>query len=59
LVAGIAPRVAAAVASVLLLEIVISLAVIGLDATAVRDIGVLGLAVCLTGCRNQRLVLRT
>jgi uncharacterized membrane protein YphA (DoxX/SURF4 family) len=59
LVAGIAPRVAAAVASVLLLEIVISLAVTGLDATAVRDIGVLGLAVCLTGCQNQRLVLRT
>jgi uncharacterized membrane protein YphA (DoxX/SURF4 family) len=59
LVAGIAPRAAAAVASVLLLEIVISLAVTGLDATAVRDIGVLGLAVCLTGCKNQRLVLRT
>jgi uncharacterized membrane protein YphA (DoxX/SURF4 family) len=58
LVAGIAPRAAAAVASVLLLEIVISLAVTGLDATAARDIGVLGLAVCLTGCKNQRLVLR-
>jgi uncharacterized membrane protein YphA (DoxX/SURF4 family) len=58
LVAGIAPRAAAAVASVLLLEIVISLAVTGLDPTAVRDIGVLGLAVCLTGCKNQRLVLR-
>jgi hypothetical protein len=43
---------------VLLLEIVISLAVTALDATAVRDIGVLGLAVCLTGCKNQRLVLR-
>jgi hypothetical protein len=26
--------------------------------TAVRDIGVSGLAVCLTGCKNQRLVLR-
>jgi uncharacterized membrane protein YphA (DoxX/SURF4 family) len=58
LVAGIAPRVAAAIASVLLLEIVISLAVTGLDATALRDVGVLGLAVCLTGCKNQRLVLR-
>ena len=58
LVAGIAPRAAAAVASVLLLEIVISLAVTGLSATAVRDVGVLGLAVCLTGCKNQRLVLR-
>jgi uncharacterized membrane protein YphA (DoxX/SURF4 family) len=58
LVAGIAPRAAAAVASVLLLEIVISLAVSGLDPTALRDVGVLGLAVCLTGCKNQRLVLR-
>jgi len=58
LVAGIAPRVAAAIASVLLLEIVISLIVTGLSATALRDVGVLGLAVCLTGCKNQRLVLR-
>jgi uncharacterized membrane protein YphA (DoxX/SURF4 family) len=58
LVAGIAPRAAAAVASVLLLEIVISLAVNGVDPTAMRDVGVLGLAVCLTGCKNQRLVLR-
>jgi uncharacterized membrane protein YphA (DoxX/SURF4 family) len=57
LVAGIAPRAAAAVASVLLLEIVISLAVTGVDPTAMRDVGVLGLAVCLTGCKNQRLVL--
>jgi uncharacterized membrane protein YphA (DoxX/SURF4 family) len=58
LVAGIAPRAAAAIASVLLLEIVISLAVTGLSDTALRDLGVLGLAVCLTGCKNQRLVLR-
>jgi uncharacterized membrane protein YphA (DoxX/SURF4 family) len=58
LVAGIAPRAAAAVASVLLLEIVISLAVNGVDPTAMRDVGVLGLAVCLTGSKNQRLVLR-
>jgi uncharacterized membrane protein YphA (DoxX/SURF4 family) len=59
LVAGIAPRAAAAIASVLLLEIVISLTVTGLDATALRDVGVLGLAVCLTGCEHQRLVLRS
>jgi uncharacterized membrane protein YphA (DoxX/SURF4 family) len=58
LLAGIAPRVAAAVASVLMLEIVISLAATGLSDTALRDVGVLGLAVCLTGCKNQRLVLR-
>ena len=58
LVAGIAPRAAAAIASVLLLEIVISLAVTGVSDTVLRDLGVLGLAVCLTGCKNQRLVLR-
>ena len=58
LVAGIAPRAAAAIASVLLLEIVISLAATGVSDTALRDLGVLGLAVCLTGCKNQRLVLR-
>ncbi|MGH3284505.1 MAG: hypothetical protein ACRDPD_07455, partial [Streptosporangiaceae bacterium] len=58
LVAGIAPRAAAAVASVLLLEIVISLVATGVSDTALRDLGVLGLAVCLTGCKNQRLVLR-
>jgi uncharacterized membrane protein YphA (DoxX/SURF4 family) len=58
LVAGIAPRASAALASLLMLEIVISLAVTGLSDTALRDVGVLGLAVCLAGSRNQRLVLR-
>jgi len=58
LVFGIAPRLSAAVASVLMLEIVISLAVTGMADTALRDVGVLGLAVCLTGCENQRLALR-
>jgi len=58
LLAGIAPRAAAAIASVLMLEIVISLAVTGLSDTALRDVGVLGLAVCLAGSKNQRLVLR-
>lgn len=58
LIAGIAPRIGAAIASVLLLEIVISLSVSGLSDTSMRDVGVLGLAVVLTGCRNQRLVLR-
>ena len=58
LLAGIMPRLSAAIASVLMLEIVISLAVSGLSDTSMRDVGVLGLAICLTGCRNQRLVLR-
>jgi hypothetical protein len=38
--------------------IAVALAVTRLSDTALRDLGVLGLAVCLTGCRNQRLVLR-
>ena len=59
LVAGIAPRAAAAVASVLMLEIVIAVAMTGQSPTALRDVGVLGLAVCLTGVRHQRLVLRS
>ena len=58
LVAGIETRLVAAVASVLLLEIVISFIVAGLSATGLRDVGVLGLAVCLIGCRQQHLVLR-
>jgi uncharacterized membrane protein YphA (DoxX/SURF4 family) len=58
LLAGIAPRVAAAIASVLMLEIVIALMATGLSDTALRDVGVLGLAVCLTGVKHQRLVLR-
>jgi uncharacterized membrane protein YphA (DoxX/SURF4 family) len=58
LVAGIVPRLSAAIASVLLLEIVLALGFGGLSDTALRDVGVLGLAVCLIGCRDQRLVLR-
>jgi uncharacterized membrane protein YphA (DoxX/SURF4 family) len=55
---GVAPRVSAAIAGLLLLEIVISLLVTGFSDTAMRDVGVLGLAVVLTGCKNQRLVMR-
>jgi len=59
LICGIATRVAAAAAVVLLAEIVISLiAVGGLSDLTMRDVGVLGLAVCLTGQHTQRLVLR-
>jgi uncharacterized membrane protein YphA (DoxX/SURF4 family) len=58
LIAGIAPRAAAAVASVLMLEIVIAVATTGQSPTALRDVGVFGLAVCLTGVRQQHLVLR-
>ncbi len=59
LVVGIAPRVAAALAAVMLLEIVISLTVSGgLSDLVLRDIGVLGLSVSLIGLKNQRLLLR-
>lgn len=58
LAAGIATRLAAVAAAVLVLEIVVSLAVTaGLSDLTLRDVGVLGLAVCLTGTR-QRLALR-
>ncbi|HEX9357682.1 MAG TPA: hypothetical protein VF933_28180 [Streptosporangiaceae bacterium] len=58
LIAGVAPRTAAAVAAILVLEIVISLtATGGLSDLTLRDVGVLGLAICLTGVRQQRLLL--
>jgi uncharacterized membrane protein YphA (DoxX/SURF4 family) len=58
LAAGIAPRAAALLAAALLLEIVISLTVTGgLSDLTLRDAGVLGLALCLTGVSNQRLAL--
>ena len=58
MIAGIAPRVAAAAAAILLLEIVISLTVTGgLSDLTLRDVGVLGLAIGLTGRHTQRLVL--
>jgi hypothetical protein len=58
MIAGIAPRVAALAAAVLLLEIVISLTVTGgLSDLTLRDVGVLGLAIGLTGRHTQRLVL--
>ena len=59
LAAGIATRLAAALAALVLLEIVIDLTVTaGLSDLTLRDVGVLGLAVCLTGISSQRLALR-
>ena len=59
LAAGVAPRAAALLAAALLLKIVISLAVTGgLSDLTLRDVGVLGLALCLTGISHQRLALR-
>jgi len=53
LVAGIAPRFAAAIACLLLLEIVISLTA----SAGLCEVGVLGLAISLLGRPEQRLVL--
>ena len=58
MIAGIAPRAVAVAAAILLLEIVISLTVTGgLSDLTLRDVGVLGLAVALTGRHSHRLVL--
>ena len=59
LLGGVAPRLAATVAAMLLLEIVISLSVRGgLSDLVLRDAGVLGLAIAITGTTRQRLLLR-
>lgn len=59
LAAGIATRLAALLAAVVMLEIIISLTVTaGLSDLTLRDVGVFGLAVCLTGISHQRLALR-
>ena len=59
LAAGIATRIAALLAAAVLLEIIISLTVTaGLSDLTMRDVGVFGLAVCLTGLSHQRLALR-
>jgi uncharacterized membrane protein YphA (DoxX/SURF4 family) len=59
LVCGVAPRLLALVASLLLVQIVISLWVSGgLSDLVLRDVGVLGLAIAIAGSTNQRLLLR-
>jgi uncharacterized membrane protein YphA (DoxX/SURF4 family) len=59
LAAGIATRLAALLAALVMLEIIISLTVTaGLSDLTMRDVGVFGLAVCLTGISSQRFALR-
>jgi len=58
LVAGIASRVAAGLAALLLAEIVIWLwTSAGLSDLTLRDVGVLGLALCIAGRTEQRFAL--
>ena len=50
---------ASLLAAAVLLEIIVSLTVTaGLSDLTMRDVGVFGLAVCLTGVSSQRLALR-
>jgi len=59
LIAGIAPRAAAGLAALLLAQIVIWLwASAGLSDLTLRDVGVLGLALCITSRTEQRFALR-
>ena len=58
IIAGVLLRLAAALAALTLLEIVISLTITGgLTDITLRDVGVLGLAIILTGDTRQRAVL--
>lgn len=58
IIAGVALRLAAAIAALTLAEIVISLWMTGgLTDLTLRDVGVLGLALVLTGSTHQRAVL--
>lgn len=58
LVAGVRPRLAAAVTAILLLQIVITLMLTGgLSDLTMRDVGVLGLASCLTAKGRHKLVV--
>jgi uncharacterized membrane protein YphA (DoxX/SURF4 family) len=58
LLGGVAPRLAAGIAAVLLLEIVISLGVQGLSDLVLRDVGVFGLSLGVAGATRHRLLLR-
>ncbi len=58
LVAGIAARAAAGIAALLLAQIVIWLTITaGLSDLTLRDVGVLGLALCIAGSTGQRFTL--
>lgn len=60
LVFGIAPRVAALMMGLLLMEIILDLTVgHGVNDIAVRDLGILGLSLAVIGSTRQRLMLTT
>ncbi|MGH9074888.1 MAG: hypothetical protein ACRDZQ_12345, partial [Acidimicrobiales bacterium] len=57
LVCGVAPRLAAGVGVLVMIEIVISLGVQGPSDIVVRDVGILALTLAVAGQRHHRLVL--
>jgi uncharacterized membrane protein YphA (DoxX/SURF4 family) len=58
IVTGLALRLAAAFAALMVLQVVITLTITGgLTDLTLRDAGVLGLAICLTGSSRQRAVV--
>lgn len=58
LVLGVLPRTAAGIGALLMLEIVVALSLHGLNDIVIRDVGVLGLALVVSGQRRVRLALR-
>jgi hypothetical protein len=58
LVVGVAPRAAGAIGALLMVEIVVSLAVTGINDIVVRDIGVLGLAVAVAVGQSRGVLNR-
>jgi uncharacterized membrane protein YphA (DoxX/SURF4 family) len=58
LIVGVAPRVAGAIGVFLLVEIVVALAVRGINDIVVRDVGVLGLAVAVAASQSRAVLIR-
>jgi uncharacterized membrane protein YphA (DoxX/SURF4 family) len=58
LIVGVAPRVAGAIGALLMVEIVVSLGVSGINDIVVRDLGVLGLAVAVAAGQSRAVLNR-
>jgi len=58
LVVGVAPRVSGAIGALLMVEIVVSLGVAGINDIVVRDVGILGLAVAVAASQSRAVLVR-
>lgn len=58
LLVGVAPRAAGAIGALLMVEIVVSLGVSGINDVVVRDVGVLGLAVAVAVGKSRGVLNR-